>query len=100
MLTAAAGRAGLSVGAYLATVGMRAARSEVVPLPTDWREVLVELAEDRVQVQRVGVLLNQLAKATHRTGQAPAGLPEAMTDLARVLRRLDDVSARAHRRLR
>ena len=85
LLATAAGRAGLSVGAYLATVGVRVARGEVVPLPADWREVLVDLAEDRTQIQRVGVLLNQLVRVAHQSGQIPAGLVDVLGRLARLL---------------
>ena len=73
LLAAAAGRAGLSVGAYLATVGVRVARGEVVPLPADWREVLVDPAEERTQIQRVAVSANSSGSRTAGAGARRVG---------------------------
>jgi hypothetical protein len=65
-------------------------------LPADWREVLAELIATRGQVRRVGVLLNQLAAQAHASGTVPqvAGMAD------RVVRRMDELTEQASRRLR
>ncbi len=100
LVCAAAAAVGLAVDAWVAEVAVRVARSEVAPLPADWREVLAELIATRGQVRRVGVLLNQIAAHAHATGSVPeaAGRVAEMAD--RVVRRLDELTDQAGRRLR
>ncbi len=62
--------------------------------------MLAELIATRGQVRRVGVLLNQLTAHANATGTVPpaAGRVTGMAD--QVVRRLDELTEQAGRRLR
>jgi Bacterial mobilisation protein (MobC). len=99
VIKAAAASRGMATNAYIAAAAMHAAREDVQPLPADWREVVGSLVEDRRQIRRVGVLLNQLAKVANTSGQAPDH-QRILTRLAVIVARLDALTARAAGRLR
>jgi hypothetical protein len=109
LVCAAAAAASMAVDAWVAEVAVRVARSEVAvrvarsevaPLPADWREVLAALIATRGQVRRVGVLLNQIAAHAHATGTVPAAAGRVAGMADRVVRRLDELTDQAGRRLR
>ncbi|MGK5533435.1 plasmid mobilization protein [Streptomyces sp. URMC 129] len=95
-LVAAAAEAGLSVGAYAAQAAVAVARNQITPAPNDERERLVELANARVELRRIGTNLNQLAARANAGAPVPAAQLDAV--LARVERaviRVDDASLAA-----
>ena len=73
-ISAAAGRAGWTVGGWTAATGVAAARRKPPPRLVVAEATLRELAETRRQLVRIGTLLNQSVKAVNATGQVPPGL--------------------------
>ncbi len=81
-LTELAARAGLSVGAYLRTMGLGDAGPRARRRPPLEREAIAELLG---RVGRVGSNVNQLTKLAHTTGNPPTS-----SELARMA---DDIAA-------
>lgn len=77
---------------YVAKVAVEVAAGRVRPAPTGLVESLNELLAARHQVQKVGVLLNQVVAKLHSTGELPAELVPAVRLVARLLLRLEDAA--------
>lgn len=75
VLRAAARRAGLAPGAYIATAALTAARSGPASDPDPRRQALVELMQAAGLVRRIAVNLHQAATALTATGQPAGELP-------------------------
>lgn len=97
--SAAAGEA-VAVGAWCASVALRAAREGVDPLDADWRLVMRELMALRRQARTIGGLLDQLAAAWNSTGELGPQADRVLGMVDRVVADVDVVTARARERLR
>lgn len=97
----AAHAAGLTTTGYVAEAALAAALSLEPPRWAPWRTALVELMETRRQIRRIGVNINQAARALNATGEAPAWIEQALTMTTRSMARVDDaaadIAALAHR---
>lgn len=97
---AAAAGEGVAVGAWCASVSLRAAREQVDPLDADWRVVMRELMALRRQARTIGGLLNQLAAAWNATSELGGQAGRVLGMVERVVADVDVVTARARARLR
>jgi hypothetical protein len=75
VLRAAARRAGLAPGAYVAVAALTAARSGPASDPDPRRQALTELMRAAGLVRRIAVNLHQAATALTATGQPAGDLP-------------------------
>jgi hypothetical protein len=100
VIETAAARAGLTPTGYVAEAALAVARGTAPPSTSPLRELVVELAQLRTQVRRVGTNLNQAVAALNATGEAPVWLPEAAALCVRAVERVDAVSSAIGRRLR
>lgn len=98
-LEAAAAQAGLTISAYVADAALRSARAAAVPLDLPLRDALADLIRATVQVQKVGVNLNQAVAKLNTTGRLPGDLLPYASLAARTLTRLDEVAARVSKHL-
>lgn len=89
----AAYAAGLTPTGYVAEAALAAAASVEPPRFTPWRSTLVELMDARNQVRRIGVNINQVARALNATGEPPTWIEHALEMTSRSLRRVDDAAA-------
>lgn len=97
----AAQTAGLTPTGYVAEAALAAANSLEPPRSAPWRSALLELMDTRNQIRRIGVNINQAARALNATGEAPVWIEHALVMTDRSLTRVDDaaaaVAALAHR---
>jgi hypothetical protein len=96
-LEGAAGRAGLSRGAYAAQAALAVARGGANGTGVPMRETLVELMAAAGLVRRVGTNLNQAVARLNATGQRGEDLLPAAQFCVRVIRRLDEAAEQVHR---
>lgn len=82
-------RLGMAPGSWIAEMALAYARGELHPVPLDWQRVLGELMRTRVEVVRVGTLLNQITRHAHYYDQLPETTARALEQLTAVLRHLD-----------
>jgi len=99
-LSAAAGRAGLALSAYLAQAGMDAAEHRAAPVETVQREALGELIRAAGLVRRAGVNLNQAVARLNATGTPGPDLEPAAAYCMQVVRQVDEAATHITRRLR
>jgi hypothetical protein len=99
-LSAAAGRAGLALSAYLAQAGLDAAEHRAAPVGEVQREALGQLIRAAGQVHRIGVNLNQAVARLNATGAAGPDLEPAAAYCMQVLGRVDEAATHITRRLR
>jgi hypothetical protein len=99
LVSAAAGRQGLSCGAYAGETAVAAAELRSAGIGPALREALVELMRAGALVRRAGVNLNQAVARLNATGQAGPDLEPAVSYCMRVLRRLDETAELVRRRL-
>ena len=93
LLRMAAGREGLTVGAYVAHAALAVAKGDVLPLPVNERERLRELAQTRVALNRIGTNLNQIAHVLNAEGKAtPEQLAAVLSRVEAAVERLDAAS--------
>ena len=97
---AAAGRAGLAAGAFLAEAGVRAAEHRGAGVSEAQREALGELIRAAGLVRRAGVNLNQAVARLNATGEAGLDLAPAAAYCMRVVQRVDEAALAIRRRLR
>ena len=98
-LEQAARSEGLTLSAYVADKALAAARRATPAAMGPLREALAELIHATVQVQKVGVNLNQAVAALNATGEAPGNLLQYARYATAVIERLDQVVARISKRL-
>ena len=98
-VSAAAGRAGKTAGAFLGQAGLAAAKYEAMPVPDFWQQLLAELFMLEDLVRRAGVNVNQAVARFHATGQPAPDLEAAVRYCLRVIRRLDEAAELVRRRL-
>src|SRR3954451_22389221 len=89
----AARDAGLTPTGYVAEAAIAAAHAADPPHTAPWRSALLELMDARGQVRRVGVNLNQAARALNATGQPPVWLDRAVAIADRAVTRVDEAAA-------
>ena len=89
----AAHAARLTTTGYVAEAALAAARSLEPPRWAPWHAALVEMMDTRQQIRRIGVNINQAARALNATGEAPAWIEQALTMTTRSLTRVDDAAA-------
>jgi hypothetical protein len=99
-LDGAAGRAGLSRGAYAAQATLATARGNISQTGAPVREALAELIRCAGLVRRAGVNLNQAVAKLNATGQRSADLLPWAAESARRARRLDAAADELRKRLR
>jgi malonyl CoA-acyl carrier protein transacylase len=93
----AAGRAGLSRGAFAAEVTLAAAHGRAARAGSPLREALVELMAAAGLARRIGTNLNQAVARLNATGQRGEDLLPAAWMCARVIRRLDEAAEHVRR---
>lgn len=105
-VAAAARRAGLTPGGYVAVAALNAAGASPGPNSTRAqppavgdRVLLAELLEARAGLRRYAVNLNQAVIALHQGGGAPVWMRQAVSGCDRAVRRLDTVTSRLADRL-
>ena len=85
----AAHTAGLTTTGYVAEAALAAATATDQPSIQPWRQALLELIDARNQVRRIGININQAARALNATGEAPLWLHHALLITDRSLTRID-----------
>jgi len=90
---------GLTVSAFVAEKAIAAAHNGIAPVAGPFREALVELARATIQVQKVGVNLNQSVAALNATGEAPENLIQYARYATAVIDRLDQIAVEIKQRL-
>lgn len=93
-LTAAAGRAGLTVAGFLAGAGLSVAGAGPPPSQAADRELLGELLRLRLAIRRYAVNVNQAVAALNSTGQAPVWLSSAVAGADRAVLSADEATRR------
>jgi hypothetical protein len=91
-LTAAAGRAGLALGAYIVRAGVDAAEHRAAPIAEVQREALLELIRAVELAYRVGVNLEQVVARLNATGEPGPDLGLAVADCMQVVHRIDEAA--------
>jgi hypothetical protein len=99
-LSAAAGRAGLSRGAYAAEAALLVARGEGRSADSAFREALGELIRAAGLVRRIGVNLNQAVARLNATGQRSGDLVPYADQCLRRVELLDAAAQEVRARLR
>lgn len=99
LLSAAAGRSRLALGAYLAQCAASDARGAEAPAIGDARQLLAELNQAWTAVSRIGTNLNQIAAVANTTGEVEPRLGPVLEFLRRVLDRLEQAAIDVDRRL-
>jgi hypothetical protein len=87
----AAHAAGLTTTGY-AEAAFAAAAATEPPTSAPWRADLTELMAARAQVRRIGLNINQAARALNATGEPPIWLEHALNLTERAVTRLDDAA--------
>jgi hypothetical protein len=100
VLESAAGRAGLSRGAYAADAALAAARGTVTSTDTPLRDALAELIRASGLVRRIGVNLNQAVAKLNATGQRSGELIPYAAESIRRAERLDAAAEDLRKALR
>ena len=98
-LDAAAARAGLARGAYIAQAALATARGGPDRADAPLREALAELIRSAGLVRRAGVNLNQAVAKLNSTGQASGDLVPYAAESIRRARRLDVAAEELRKRL-
>ena len=88
----AAREAGLTPTGYAAEAALATARGTATPTTTPWRVALLELADARTQLRRIGTNLNQATRAINTTGEPPQWLDRVLAMTERAITRLDDAA--------
>lgn len=96
---AAAERAGLAPGAYLAQAGLDTAELRAVRAGVFEQQILTELNRLSGLVRRIGVNLNQAVAKLNATGAPGPDLEPAAAYCMGVARHVDDAALLARRRL-
>lgn len=94
VLSAAAGRAGLTVAGFLAGAGLSVAGQGPPPSQAADRELLAELVQLRLAIRRYAVNVNQAVAALHSTGDAPVWLARAVAGAHRAVQCVDAATGR------
>lgn len=101
LLEAAAAEAGLTVAGFAAKAAVAAASGgNGLGTSGDLRELQRELFAARRSVTLFGSNVNQAAAGWNSTGELPEWAADAVRLCRRAVDRLDEVTARIHRRLR
>lgn len=90
---------GLTLSAFVADKAIKAARHAAPVAVGPLREALAELIRATVQVQKVGVNLNQAVAALNATGDPPGNLIQYARYVTTVIERLDHIATRICQRL-
>jgi hypothetical protein len=99
VLAAAAERARLTPGGFLAAAGLAAAGQGPAPSQSVDRELLAELLSLRTAMRRYAVNVNQAVALLHSTGQTPIWLPQAVAGAHRAVVNADAATQRVARRM-
>lgn len=89
---AAAGREGLVTAAWLGSVGLALSDPQGRPPVRASQEELDELVDATEKVRRAGVLLNQVARTMHATGQLNSTIEYVAVKVWETVQRLDDAA--------
>jgi hypothetical protein len=100
VLDDAAGRAGLSRGAFSAQVVLAHVTGSTTGPEVPGRELLRELVRAAGLVRRIGVNLNQAVARLNATGQRPGELLPYARESVRLAGRLDEAAEQARKALR
>ncbi|MFB9881827.1 plasmid mobilization relaxosome protein MobC [Planobispora siamensis] len=92
VLTLAAERKGMEVGAYVTEVALAVAQEELTPAPVDRRAQLVEFIQARVTLNRIGNNLNQAARALNGGAEA-SELAQVLGLVQRTVLRVEEAAA-------
>lgn len=98
-LSAAAGRAGMALAAYLGQAGLDAAECRAAPVGGVQREMLLALFQASALVRKAGVNLNQAVKRLNATGEPGPDLSPAVAYCVRVVRHVDEAAQLVQRRM-
>lgn len=101
-LAVAADARGLALATFVIGAALAEAENRPAPQPktlrqVQQREASLELAASRMQLVRIGTLLNQLAKVANSTGQVPAALPILLRRVEDAIDASDQACARVFR---
>jgi hypothetical protein len=99
LLRAGAAVTGLTPAGFATEAALAAARKAAPPAGSPLRDLLVELMQDRRQVQRIGTNLNQAVAKLNAIGADSGNLPQYAEACLRVARRLEETAAHVRRRL-
>src|SRR4051812_39533059 len=100
LIDAAAAAVGLTRTGYAGKAAVEAAAAGQAPTAVGGGEDLRELFTARRAVNMIGSNLNQAAAAANSPRVLPGGTTDAVRLCAAAVARLDEVTARIHRRLR
>ena len=89
----AARDAGLTPTGYAAEAALAAAAGTDAPSTAPWRSALLELMDARGQVRRIGININQAARAINATGEPPVWIENALAITTRAVTRVDEAAA-------
>jgi hypothetical protein len=89
----AARDAGLTPTGYAAEAALAASENAEPPHTAPWRSALLELMDARAQVRRIGINLNQAARALNATGEPPIWLERVAAITERAVTRIDEAAA-------
>jgi hypothetical protein len=98
-LAAAAARAQLTPGGFLAGAGLAAAGLGPAPPQSVDRELLAELLSLRSAIRRYAVNVNQAVALMHSTGETPVWLSRAVAGAHRAVASADVATQRVARRM-
>jgi len=88
----AAQTAGLTPTGYVAEAALAAASATDPPSIQPWRHALIELIDARNQVRRIGLNINQAARALNTTAEMPPWMQHALLITDRSLTKIDDAA--------
>jgi hypothetical protein len=98
-LAAAANRSGLTLAAWLVRAGLDVAEHRMAPVGAAQREMLAELIQIAIMLNRAGATLSQAAGNLGSADTPCPNLESAAGYCMRVVRRVDDAAQLVRRRL-
>lgn len=84
--------AGLTSTGYVAEAALAAAAGGEPTTSAPWRDALTELMQARAQVRRIGLNINQAARALNVAGEPPVWLEYALALTERAVTGLDEAA--------
>lgn len=93
-----AGRLGRPPGAVVSELALAYARGELDPIPLDWQDVIGTLLRWRIEVQRAGQVLNQVAAHANTLGQFENETGRLLELVERLLTQADEAAHEASER--
>ena len=99
VLAAAANRSGLTLAAYIVRAGLDVAEHRLAPVGAVQREMLAELIQITITLNRAGANLSQAAGSPGSADRPGLDLESAAGYCMRVVRRVDEAAQLVRRRL-